>query len=184
MCPLLTNSFSEKSVDPFVGEFRSRKSRYKLKACVFGTDSRYDCLFGRTINFAMKAKHDGTAPPYGFRISGNSRYISEAFQLLAIGAGIGITVPTMTSVLLGTVEKNLSGIASGVLNSSRHAGSVIGVALFGSFIAQKNRFIGGFHTALLVSTIALLIGSSFALLVRPEPASNSKNTKEQLNRAA
>jgi MFS transporter, DHA2 family, methylenomycin A resistance protein len=117
-------------------------------------------------------------------VSGSSTYIGAAFQLLAIGAGIGITVPPMTSVLLGTVEKKFSGIASGVLNSSRQAGSVLGVALFGSFIAQRGRFIDGFHLALLISAIIELIGSGSALLVHSQRASESKNTEPSLDRAA
>jgi MFS transporter, DHA2 family, methylenomycin A resistance protein len=41
-------------------------------------------------------------------------FMAMLLQLFAIGAGIGLTVPPMTSVLLGSVEKRMSGIASGV----------------------------------------------------------------------
>ena len=99
------------------------------------------------------------------RISSGTSYTHMIFQLLAIGAGIGLMVPPMTSVLLGAVEKKHSGIASGVLNSARQTGSVLGVALFGSLIAVRTRFIAGFHTALLISTLAVFIGCSLSLLV-------------------
>jgi MFS transporter, DHA2 family, methylenomycin A resistance protein len=49
-----------------------------------------------------------------------------------IGAGIGLTVPPMTSALLATVDCKQSGVASGVPNTTRQVGSVIGVALFGA----------------------------------------------------
>ena len=43
----------------------------------------------------------------------------------------------MTAALLGSVYTSLSGIASGTLNAASQAGSVIGVALFGSLAATS-----------------------------------------------
>jgi DHA2 family methylenomycin A resistance protein-like MFS transporter len=81
-----------------------------------------------------------------------------------IGAGIGLTVPPMTSALLATVDRRQSGVASGVLNTTRQIGSVIGVALFGSLIADRKRFIAGMHVALYISIAAVLIGALAAFL--------------------
>jgi DHA2 family methylenomycin A resistance protein-like MFS transporter len=80
------------------------------------------------------------------------------WQLLAIGAGIGLVVPPMTSALLGTVERQNSGVASGVLNTSRQLGSVIGVALFGSLIADPAKFVAGTHQGLVISAALVLSG--------------------------
>lgn len=99
------------------------------------------------------------------RVGPSTPYFKMAFQLLAMGAGIGLVVPPMTSVLLGAVEKKRSGIASGVLNSSRQAGSMMGVALFGSLIAQKARFLHGLHAALFVSGLLALVGCCLGLLI-------------------
>jgi MFS transporter, DHA2 family, methylenomycin A resistance protein len=110
------------------------------------------------------------------RISAQTSYIGAAVQLLAIGAGIGITVPPMTSVLLGSVEKKHSGIASGVLNSARQAGSVLGVAVFGSLIAQGGNFVHGFRIALLISSIVLVVGCSFALLIEKGRGNSASQT--------
>lgn len=63
-------------------------------------------------------------------------YVSMLPGLLITPLGIGLTVPTMTTVLLSTVPRSRSGIASGVLNTVRQAGGAIGVALFGSLLAQ------------------------------------------------
>jgi MFS transporter, DHA2 family, methylenomycin A resistance protein len=63
------------------------------------------------------------------------------------------------------VEQVQSGIASGVLNTARQAGSVIGVALFGSLIAHPAGFIPGFRVALLISVGVLLIGCMLAALI-------------------
>ncbi len=80
-------------------------------------------------------------------------------QLIAIGGGLGLLVPPLTSALLGSVEKAQSGIAAGVLNATRQTGSVIGVALFGAIVGQAGHFMAGTHSVLLIC-IALLIGSA------------------------
>src|SRR6516165_813632 len=65
-------------------------------------------------------------------IKPGTSYLSICIQLVAMGSGLGLLVPPLTSTLLGSVEKARSGIAAGVLNSIRQTGSVLGVALFGS----------------------------------------------------
>jgi hypothetical protein len=69
-------------------------------------------------------------------------YWALSAQLIAIGAGLALAIPTVTSALLGSVEKSRSGVAAGVLNSAWQTGSVLGVALFGSLIRQ-NSFLSG-----------------------------------------
>jgi DHA2 family methylenomycin A resistance protein-like MFS transporter len=58
--------------------------------------------------------------------------------------------------LLSSVDKARSGIAAGVLNSTRQTGSVLGVALFGSLVARPDAFIIGIREALIISTKLLL----------------------------
>ncbi|MBV8337127.1 MAG: MFS transporter [Alphaproteobacteria bacterium] len=89
----------------------------------------------------------------------NTPYGGLWWQTVMIGAGIGLTVPPMTSALLATVDQKQSGVASGVLNTTRQLGSVIGVALFGSLIANRDQFVPGLHLALYICAIVLLIGS-------------------------
>jgi len=101
-------------------------------------------------------------------ISQNTSYKALCLQLLAMGAGVGLTVPPMTSALLGTVGAKLSGVASGVLNASRQAGSVIGVALFGSLIERHRPFIPGIRGALMISVGVLVAGCLSAFLIQPE----------------
>jgi MFS transporter, DHA2 family, methylenomycin A resistance protein len=62
------------------------------------------------------------------------------------------------------VEKARSGLAAGVLNSTRQTGSVLGVALFGSLIGRTDAFLFGARTALIMSA-ALLIGAAAAIAV-------------------
>lgn len=87
-------------------------------------------------------------------------------QLVALGGGLGLLVPPLTSILLGSVERARSGIASGVLNSARQTGSVIGVALFGSLIGEHGDLIAGTDIALMISAGLLLSSGALILVVR------------------
>jgi DHA2 family methylenomycin A resistance protein-like MFS transporter len=90
-------------------------------------------------------------------------YWAMCGQLVAIGAGLGLLVPPLTSALLGSVDKARSGVAAGVLNATRQSGSVIGVALFGSLVGRGS-FVSGAKGALAISA-AVLFGCAMATLL-------------------
>jgi DHA2 family methylenomycin A resistance protein-like MFS transporter len=89
-------------------------------------------------------------------IEPGTSYWAIGAQLAIIGGGLGLLVPPLTSTLLGSVEKARSGIAAGVLNSTRQTGSVLGVALFGSLAGQPDTFMAGAHASLVISACLLL----------------------------
>ncbi len=90
--------------------------------------------------------------------SGTS-YWAMVAQLITLGGGLGLLVPSLTSTLLGSVEKSRSGIAAGVLNATRQTGSVLGVAMFGSLVGGNNAFMAGAHASLVISAAVLLAGA-------------------------
>jgi MFS transporter, DHA2 family, methylenomycin A resistance protein len=98
----------------------------------------------------------GTAALLG--IGAGSSYQTLVAQLAAMGFGLGLIVPVMTSSLLGSVERSRSGVASGTLNTARQTGSVIGVAVYGSLIAS-GQVVSGLHIALGIS-----VGLAIAVL--------------------
>src|SRR6266851_1738290 len=84
-------------------------------------------------------------------MASGTTYWAIGTQLVVLGGGLGLIVPPLTSTLLGSVEKSRSGIAAGVLNATRQTGSVLGVALFGSLVAQSGAFMPGLHASLMIS---------------------------------
>jgi len=94
----------------------------------------------------------------------DTNYRAMALQLVAIGGGLGLLVPPLTSTLLGSVKKEQSGIAAGLLNATRQTGSVIGVALFGAIVGHAGHFMAGTY-GVLVICIALLLGSICVIAV-------------------
>ena len=95
-------------------------------------------------------------------IEPGTSYWAIGAQLAIIGGGLGLLVPPLTSTLLGSVEKARSGIAAGVLNSTRQTGSVLGVALFGSLAGQPGTFMAGAHASLVISA-CLLVAAGAAI---------------------
>jgi MFS transporter, DHA2 family, methylenomycin A resistance protein len=102
----------------------------------------------------------------GIALSGidhGTSYAVTIVPLMAMGAGLGLLVPPLTSTLLGSVDKSRSGVAAAVLNSMRQTGSVLGVALFGSLVASAG-VIPGLRLA-LVLVAALLAASAAASMI-------------------
>jgi DHA2 family methylenomycin A resistance protein-like MFS transporter len=93
-------------------------------------------------------------PPYGAMV----------VQFITLGAGLGLLVPPLTSTMLGSVDKTRSGLASGVLNSMRQTGSVLGVALFGSLAGSLGGLVPGLRSALIISACLLACSAAAALI--------------------
>jgi len=84
-----------------------------------------------------------------------------ALPLCVIGLGGGITTPSMNLSALDAVERNRSGLASGILNSARQTGGVIGVALLGALVGGPATAAGA-RWAAVAAAIALAGASAFA----------------------
>ncbi|MCA7979679.1 hypothetical protein LGM57_25455 [Burkholderia cepacia] len=84
--------------------------------------------------------------------------------MLLAGSGIALTIPTITDAALAVVSAAQSGGASGLLNTARQVGGVLGVALFGFFVraADSATFVHGMARALIVSVLLLVAGAVMA----------------------
>ncbi|VWB42657.1 MFS transporter [Burkholderia lata] len=87
-----------------------------------------------------------------------------AIPMLLAGSGIALTIPTITNAALAAVSGAQSGVASGLLNTARQVGGVMGVALFGFFVhdAGGGAFAYGMERALIVSVLLLAVGAVMA----------------------
>ena len=80
-------------------------------------------------------------------------------------------VPTMTNATLSSVDASRAGIASGVLNSARQVGGMLGVAIFGYLIRDTAAaaFMRGMHVAIGIAVALLLCGSALCWFgIRPD----------------
>lgn len=99
----------------------------------------------------------------GLFIAGmNTSYWELAIPFLFISLGMGLAVPSMTTGVLSSVEKRLSGTASAALNTVRQSAGAIGVAVFGAIAADGGKAI--LHT-ITVSIIAAIVCAFLIILL-------------------
>jgi DHA2 family methylenomycin A resistance protein-like MFS transporter len=86
--------------------------------------------------------------------------------LIAAGFGMAFTMPAATVAIIEAAPAERAGIASGVLNAARQAGSAIGVALLGALLASQ--VVPGLHLAMGAAAAAFLAAAVVAALM-PRP---------------
>jgi len=87
-----------------------------------------------------------------------------------LGIGMGVIMPAMTSGVLTSAPTEISGLASGILNSSRQMGGTLGVALMGTFV-QQHQAGGLLFSFILASSCFLFMIIVTTWFIRP-PKSN------------
>ncbi|MBV8651777.1 MAG: MFS transporter, partial [Alphaproteobacteria bacterium] len=93
-------------------------------------------------------------------------YAMLILPMLVAASGIALTVPTMTNVTLSAVETSRAGIASGVLNTARQIGGMLGVAICGYLVRDTaaSAFMQGMRLSLAVAVVLLLCGALLSFL--------------------
>jgi DHA2 family methylenomycin A resistance protein-like MFS transporter len=108
-----------------------------------------------------------TAVAFGLlgRLSASSSYYEMLPPFLLIPLGMGFAVPTMTTTILASVDKQHSGTASAVLNAARQCGGAIGVAAFGAMAAgASGHIVHGMQIASAFSCAFLVVAAGTAAL--------------------
>jgi DHA2 family methylenomycin A resistance protein-like MFS transporter len=87
-------------------------------------------------------------------------------NLLLVGAGGGLILPPATAAVVSSVPAGRTGIASAIVNASRQASGVLGVALLGSLVAGDGgaAFAEGLRLAGIFCAVVLLAGAAISLL--------------------
>ncbi|MHB8296543.1 MAG: MFS transporter [Acidimicrobiales bacterium] len=93
--------------------------------------------------------------------------------LVALGAGMALTMPSMTAAVVAAAPPGSAGAASGVLNTARQVGGALGVALLGSLVARQAGFLAGLHAGLGLVAAAFAAGAFLAVLYIERPATSS-----------
>ena len=98
-----------------------------------------------------------------WRVSIEGGYGWLIAPMLIASSGIATMVPTLTNLTMSAVLPAQTGIASGVLNTARQVGGMLGVAVCGFLVRDTEPvvFMQGMHRAIGTAVILLLAG--FAL---------------------
>lgn len=100
-------------------------------------------------------------------LGSESSFVAMLPGFVLIPAGMGLTVPAITTAILSSVQPAFAGTASGTLNASRQIGSAIGVALLGALVGAGTAadVAAGLRIAAGVSALLLLAAMGTALLM-------------------
>jgi DHA2 family methylenomycin A resistance protein-like MFS transporter len=95
----------------------------------------------------------------GVLIAGaHTPYVALIPPLALTGFGMGVVMPAVTAALTDAAPLHHSGLASGVINSARQTGSVIGVAVLGGLVARLDDFVLAVRLAVGVAAIGFFVG--------------------------
>ena len=88
-------------------------------------------------------------------------YSDLVIPMLLAASGMALIVPTMVNAALCSVPPSHAGVASGLLNTARQVGGIIGVAAFGFLVSdtQTDAFMQGMHLSLCLSVMSLIFGA-------------------------
>ncbi|ALM82377.1 MFS transporter [Bordetella sp. N] len=94
-------------------------------------------------------------------VRADGAYVWLAVPMLLAATGTALTVPTMTNITLSSADASRSGIASGVLNSARQIGGLLGVAVCGYLVRDTapQAFMAGMHLCAALAAALLLAAS-------------------------
>jgi DHA2 family methylenomycin A resistance protein-like MFS transporter len=81
-----------------------------------------------------------------------------------VGCSAGLIVPPMTSVVLASLPKEQSGVASALVNAARQIGGALSIALLGSFLKGRS-LLDGVQMALFLLGGMCLLGFVLSLSV-------------------
>jgi DHA2 family methylenomycin A resistance protein-like MFS transporter len=90
-------------------------------------------------------------------------YLLLVVPLIAAGFGMSFTMPAATTAVTDSVAAEQGGLASGIINTSRQVGSVLGVAVLGALLGSGD-LIPGLRTALLIAAAAFFAGAAITVL--------------------
>ena len=87
----------------------------------------------------------------------HTNFLVFALGELLIGIGAPFVIVPMATVVLASVEKQFSGMASATLNTFRQMGGALGVAILGTALGRKPT-IGAMQTAIEILLVAFVLG--------------------------
>ncbi|VEI04301.1 Spectinomycin tetracycline efflux pump [Acidipropionibacterium jensenii] len=92
-------------------------------------------------------------------VSGATAYPIIAALSFAGGLGMAFAMPAATAAAVATAPAELAGTASGVINTARQTGTVIGVATLGTFATGSSGFLPGFQRAVTGASLVFLVAA-------------------------
>jgi DHA2 family methylenomycin A resistance protein-like MFS transporter len=117
----------------------------------------------------------GSATLLFIRVDAHTPYWYIAIALGIANSGAGLIVAAMTTATVAAADDRHASFAGAVLNTNRHMGVLIGIAVVGLIIQANTSWYGGLHISMVVVAAAYIAAG----LVASSQAWNQKRVKEK-----
>ncbi|MBJ6760491.1 MFS transporter [Myxococcaceae bacterium JPH2] len=122
------------------------------------------------------------------RIHRGGDYVTTVLPgVVVLGMGLSLTVGPLTAVVLGSVEDQHAGVASGVNNAVARIAGLLAVALLpmlGGITGQSSEnFLGGMRRALWISAALCALGALCSQLMLPKSTGKVERPRPKESRA-
>ncbi len=124
------------------------------------------------------------------RAPGNANYLTDLLPaMLPLGLGAGLVFPSVTSLAMSAATPEDSGLASGLVNTTRQVGGVLGTAILATLATAHSdalrahgaagpvALLGGYRLAFTIAA-ALVLGAIVIGLVLLRPESDVKALRD------
>lgn len=92
-----------------------------------------------------------------------SSYMAVLVPMLLVGFGMSATAPATVAVCMSSALPGQGGVTSGIINAARQSGSVMGVAILGSFLGNSTFSLHGMHLALAMTVPLYVLALALTL---------------------
>jgi len=121
------------------------------------------------------------------RISPDGSFMANIFgPSVILGVGIGVVMPSMVLAAVSGVPPHQSGLASGLVNTSRQVGAALGLAVLSTIATHRTDTLthagrtagvaltSGYSRGLLVSAVIAAVGAALTLLLPVRPSAGPR----------
>ncbi|BCJ32177.1 MFS transporter [Actinocatenispora sera] len=104
-------------------------------------------------------------------------YLALLPALLGVGTGVGLFTAPVVAAALRAAPPGRAGLANGVVNTARQAGTALGIAVFGAVAGDAispYRFVAGLHRLGLAAALLWLVAAVVTLRVAPSAGDRAR----------
>jgi MFS family permease len=126
-------------------------------------------------------------------IGADTAYLPIALLFALAGFGHGLALPATMAAALEIVPRQRSGVGSATVNAARQIGTVLGIAVLGTILADHvesatpaafaDAFVDGLQSSLLAAGLIVLAGAALLVAMpttRRQPARTSRPSPERM----